>query len=62
MLPEETVEDGNISGNLRNQAADCEAQLLRLIDVSADIDATAAWAQYATDPQAKWASRCASST
>ena len=50
MLPEETVEDWGISGNLRNQAADCEAQLLRLIDGSSGFDATAAWAEYATGP------------
>jgi hypothetical protein len=49
-LPEETVEDGGISGNLRKQAAACETQLLRMIDGSADIDATAAWAEYATGP------------
>jgi hypothetical protein len=36
-LPEETVEDGGISGNLRKQAADCETQLMRMIDGSAGL-------------------------
>ena len=36
-IPEETVEDGGISGNLRKQAADCETQLMRMIDGSAGL-------------------------
>jgi hypothetical protein len=50
LLPDDRTEDGGISDKLRNDAADCEAQLLRLIDGSAGIDAAAAWAEYVTGP------------
>jgi hypothetical protein len=50
LLPDDRTEDGGISDKLRNDAADCEAQLMRLIDGSAGIDAAAAWAEYVTGP------------
>jgi hypothetical protein len=48
LLPDDRTEDRGISDELRNQAADCEAQLLRLIDGSAGINAAAAWDEYVT--------------
>jgi hypothetical protein len=57
LLPDDRTEDGGISDKLRNEAADCEAQLLRLIDGSAGIDAAAAWAEYVTGPEGGVASQ-----